>query len=745
MSLKVYVSGLHSDPNPSSGVGVARSLRLAYPGIKIIGIDYSPRSSGSHSDLFDEVIIMDSWNNIDLEVYKLQVERLLTDARSYWIPTLDLEVWWMASARVNSERVLIPPISALEQTRKPKIEAAKHLPLLVPPYIDASRPDEDLYEFFINHGCDVWVKGPYYEARRVRTWSRLKSEIRALSEAWGGGIYIQAHIRGREELLAYTAYKGELLDAVHVVKLITTREGKTWSGRVYEPSEELLEPLRHVIKQLNWTGGGELEFIRTSKDELYLIEWNPRFPAWIHGATIAGHNMPATLVEVASGVPYERTPQVSRDFIRVVYEIPSKFYINEPLISSFTIGDVEVSKHPSGMPTLSRRLKKTIPWILRLSDVESRPSLISEDVLEELRRSLNTGGETPRYILLENVIEKRFEKLTSVLHEVAREFPWIKIKAAYSIKTNPDERILRIARSKGFMAEAISQLEVEKALKYGYRCREIILNGPGKFWPKLRICGEFHAIFVDSLSELNRVLGDRKGIAEVVGVRVRHPLFEQRFGVDISSFSELVKIIELVKSVDTRFGVHFHIPSIVVGVERWFKIYKSIVKYARLLESITGKRVNVLDIGGGWSPKSFDTKFLPRLNELISYAYDNLGGLEEFLMEPGRALVEPGGCLITRVIDVRNYSQHKDVVVDASIAEMPLALMKPHAILYFNEETSEFHVIGRGRDRILGRLCMEEDILAVDVSISNVKEGDVLVFLNVGAYDMSMSYRFGRG
>jgi hypothetical protein len=24
---------------------------------------------------------------------------------------------------------------------------------------------------------------------------------------------------------------------------------------------------------------------------------NPRFPAWVHGATIAGHNLPALLVE----------------------------------------------------------------------------------------------------------------------------------------------------------------------------------------------------------------------------------------------------------------------------------------------------------------------------------------------------------------------------------------------------------------------------------------------------------------
>jgi diaminopimelate decarboxylase len=744
--LKVYISGLNSDPNPSPGLGVARSLRLAYPGIRLVGVDYSPKCSGCHTDVFDDVLIMNVWEEIDLETYKLQIERWLSDAESYWISTLDVEIWWLASSHPNPERVLIPPISALEETRKPRMNAAKDLPFLIPPYIDACEPDEDLYEFFVNYGCYVWVKGPYYEARRVRSWSELKAEVRALSEAWGGGVYIQANVNGREEALTYAAYRGELLGAVHMVKLISTQEGKTWSGRVYEPSDEVLEALRRVVKRLNWTGGGELEIIRTPKDDLYLIDWNPRFPAWIYGATIAGYNLPAALIEAASGIRYARTPQVSRDFIRVVCEVPCMLYVNEPLVGSAAMRKAESYKHPSGMPALSRLLRVAAVAAPRLSREGERPPLVDEDVLENLRRALNVNEETPRYILLEDVIGKRFERLVSILREVSNELQSIDVRAAYSIKTNPDGRILKLANSKGFMAEAISQLEVKKALSCGYRCNEIILNGPGKFWPKPRVTGRFHAVFADSTSELSRILRHSEDVSEVLGVRVRHPLVEQRFGVDIGSFRGLVKIIELTKSIDAKLGVHFHIPSILIGMERWFSFYRAIIRYVKLLESATGKKVNVLDVGGGWSPRSFDKGFLPSLTEVVSYAHRNLDGLEEFLMEPGRALVEPGVCLMTRVIDVRAGAERKDVVVDASVAEMPLAPIRPHSILYYDARASEFRAIGRGRDRILGRLCMEDDILAVDVKIpEGVKEDDVLLFLNVGAYDVSMSYRFGRG
>jgi hypothetical protein len=33
--------------------------------------------------------------------------------------------------------------------------------------------------------------------------------------------------------------------------------------------------------------------VRDAQNQLWLLEVNPRFPAWIHGATIAGHNMSA--------------------------------------------------------------------------------------------------------------------------------------------------------------------------------------------------------------------------------------------------------------------------------------------------------------------------------------------------------------------------------------------------------------------------------------------------------------------
>jgi diaminopimelate decarboxylase len=38
--MKIYISGLYSGTNPQPGVGIARSIRTAYPKAKLIGVEY---------------------------------------------------------------------------------------------------------------------------------------------------------------------------------------------------------------------------------------------------------------------------------------------------------------------------------------------------------------------------------------------------------------------------------------------------------------------------------------------------------------------------------------------------------------------------------------------------------------------------------------------------------------------------------------------------------------------------------
>jgi diaminopimelate decarboxylase len=88
----------------------------------------------------------------------------------------------------------------------------------------------------------------------------------------------------------------------------------------------------------------------------------------------------------------------------------------------------------------------------------------------------------------------------------------------------------------------------------------------------------------------------------------------------------------------------------------------------------------------------------------------------------------------------------KEAVVDGSIAELPMHFFQPHRILHQDARTLEWRPLKRGKTPLLGRLCMEHDIVAWNVELpEGAQVGDLLVFCDAGAYDRSMSYVFGRG
>jgi carbamoyl-phosphate synthase large subunit len=79
-----------------------------------------------------------------------------------------------------------------------------------------------------------------------------------------------------------------------------TDKGKAWAGITLD-DEALIELARKFISVTKWRGGFEVEIMKTVNDELFIMEINPRFPAWIYLTAGAGQNQPAALVKMAMG------------------------------------------------------------------------------------------------------------------------------------------------------------------------------------------------------------------------------------------------------------------------------------------------------------------------------------------------------------------------------------------------------------------------------------------------------------
>src|SRR5690606_24339821 len=104
-----------------------------------------------------------------------------------------------------------------------------------------------------------------------------------------------------------------------------------------------------------------------------------------------------------------------------------------------------------------------------------------------------------------------------------------------------------------------------------------------------------------------------------------------------------------------------------------------------------------------------------------------------------------------RILEIQDPEAGRDgdgreVVVDGSIAELPMYFVHPHRILHQAAGSDSWQPIGRGKAQLLGRLCMEHDVVATNVALpEGARAGDLLVFCDAGAYDKSMSYVFGHG
>lgn len=751
----VVISGMHSGPNPSPGVGLARSLRAARPDLRIVGADHSPASSGLHDEVLDDVLRFPGWDEIHEDTWLTQMADLVADEETVLLPTMDLEVRLLAVGLGEHDRILAPSKSALDVVRKPATAVADALGMTTARFErDTTRSAVERFTRHAPYG--VWVKGEHYEAFRAHSPEEALAMGAFIEEAWGGSWHLEEHLPGQECGLAFSARDGVLLDAIFTTKALVTPEGKTWSGDIAEISDDLWQRLADFVADVRWNGGGEVELIRTWTGCLIVMELNPRFPAWIHGATLAGANLPATIV----GEPSTRGARtLGPGFTRVVHEIAVRPELGLP---AFPWGPSDMtapaSKHPSGMRALGRRhlLVGDLPVRSSFSGGAENVTAHDEEVASPRRvlarshafeadlASPDGGAATPR----REIFPARLEAQVAALRAELADLP--NVLLAHSIKTCPHPVLLAVAARLGLVAEAISLDELDAGLDAGFDVEKSILNGPAKWWPErpeVR-CWAFFADSVAELEQLQRKLDDGFRLhTEVVGIRIAPRSVVSRFGIPMERPEEIARVAALVRDLCARlgadWGIHFHHAESVLGPERWRREAAGSLALADPLAARIGKPPAVVDFGGGWHVDD-----LPLVRESIAHVVKwGPAALREgsptIVLEPGKLLTEPAAAIVTRVLIGSRRNKGCEVVVDAALGDLPEARWRGHPVARWTG--TEWVALREGRDRILGRSCMETDLLVNNVDLSDVGEGDHLAFGLCGAYDLSMAYPFGRG
>lgn len=307
----VYISGCNmNDGNPLPGVGVARCIRARFPHAHLVAVDFSEEAGGLVDSVFDDALVLDCSAMADPRHHWHDIVALLrADPRSLYLPTGDIEVDLLSTFLKTvaspdeleelGHRLLLPNDAALNAAAKPNIEAGQRLGMVVPAWMatQGDVSEHDLFAFGLHHSYPIFVKGPDYGAAECPSWGEVKAAIKSMTKLWGEGVYLQESKSGFGMGIMFAACDGELTAAILNRKMTQTSMFKSWAGQLTPVPFGLLDDLRRVVRELNWHGGGEVEFTQGMDGTRYIVDFNPRFPANIFGACHAGVNLPGALVQ----------------------------------------------------------------------------------------------------------------------------------------------------------------------------------------------------------------------------------------------------------------------------------------------------------------------------------------------------------------------------------------------------------------------------------------------------------------
>ncbi|MEO0132569.1 MAG: ATP-grasp domain-containing protein [candidate division WOR-3 bacterium] len=304
--LVIAVSGLNAGENPQPGVPFARLLRRAGFSGKIIGLVYDAYESGIYrGDLVDEVYLM-PFPSSGVEVLLTRIKQILQTTKiDVLMPTLDTELLlYITIADVLRDfgiKMYLPSKEQFLMRDKTQLnDFGRRFKIPVPKTYQAhnivalSKIEKELK-------FPVVVKGRFYEAYIANNFDELIKYFNLVSWKWGTPVLIQEYLAGEEyNVCAIGDGTGKTLAMIPIKKIVITEKGKGFAGVVIKDLK-LNRFLAKIMKALKWRGPLELEIRKTSKEKFYLLEINPRLPAWIGVSSGAGQNFAEILVRLALG------------------------------------------------------------------------------------------------------------------------------------------------------------------------------------------------------------------------------------------------------------------------------------------------------------------------------------------------------------------------------------------------------------------------------------------------------------
>ena len=344
------------------------------------------------------------------------------------------------------------------------------------------------------------------------------------------------------------------------------------------------------------------------------------------------------------------------------------------------------------------------------------------------------------------------KKINENISNFKRSFKSFSPIICFSTKSNCNLEILKLIKRSGLGADVVSKGELMIALKAGINSKKIVFSGVGKTRSELIYAIDKNILLIncESKSEILEIesIAKSKNRKVDIGIRLNPNTDaktinqistgkkEDKFGLTEKNFIELVEYTKNSKYINLKC-LSVHIGSQIVNnlpYEKMLKVIDRVIKKSN-------HKFEFVDLGGGFGiPYNNKSKKLNYKKYSISISKFLKNHDSKIIFEPGRSIIGDTGILISKIIYIKKTKNKDFIILDSAMNDLirPALYGANHKIIPVikkggsSKKTYEF----------VGPICESTDKFLTSKKFQKLKEKDLIIICDVGAYGMSLSSNY---
>ena len=344
------------------------------------------------------------------------------------------------------------------------------------------------------------------------------------------------------------------------------------------------------------------------------------------------------------------------------------------------------------------------------------------------------------------------KKIKENIKNFQKSFKSINPLVCFAVKANPNKIILQQMGKLGLGADVVSIGELMRALKAGIKPNKIVFSGVGKTSNELVYAIKKNILLINTESkseilEIERIAKTKKKKINI-GVRLNPNTDaktlsqistgkkENKFGIPEKDLLNIIKYIKNSNYLNLKcLSVHIgsqildHVP-----YEKMLKVLKRIIKKTKF-------KFEYIDLGGGMGIDYENKNRRLNLNRYSKSIRKILtGNKSKIIFEPGRSIIGNSGFLISKVIYIKEGHKKDFVILDAAMNDLmrPALYNAIHRIIPANKNNKKT----KKTYEFVGPICESTDKFSTLKGFQKLKEKDLVLICDVGAYGMSLSSNY---